>query len=104
MHRTPALTLPWPLAVGKSWQQKYERRERRNTEQITLRCVVLEETMTRVLAGTFDTLRIRCDNAAGRLAWEWWHAEEVNHWVRRRSWHQAGDRVDELVSYSPASR
>jgi Aspartyl protease len=102
MRRTPALTLAWPLAVGKSWQHKYERREGRNTEQITLNCSVLEETTLRVPAGTFDTLRIRCENAAGRLAWEWWHADEVKHWVRRRSWQSAGDRIDELVSYSPA--
>jgi hypothetical protein len=99
LRRTPALTFAWPLAPGKSWHQQYERREGSKTEQISLACAVVAETRMTVPAGTYDTLHIRCDTPT-RTAWEWWYAGEVKHWVRRRSVQNAGDRIDELLSYS----
>jgi hypothetical protein len=104
LRRTPAFGLDWPLTIGKSWQRNYERRDGDwATEQVFRTCEALGETSLKVEAGVFNTLHIRCRDRAGRTTQEWWHADEVKYWVRRRTVLDRGERIDELVSYSPAS-
>ncbi len=103
-RHTPAIVHDWPLRVGKSWEQNYRREDGAGRVlEIYSRCTVAEETTLSVPAGTFLTLRVVCRSRAERIVYEAWYAEEVKNWVRWRIVSTRGDRIDELVSYSPTS-
>ena len=105
LRRTPALAHDWPLRVGKSWELNYRREDLGGqARELYRRCGAVDEPTLSVTGGVFLTLHVVCRDRAGRIAEEWWYANEVKSWVRQRMVSSQGERVDELVSYSLTPR
>jgi hypothetical protein len=101
LRRTPAVAHDWPVRVGKSWEQSYRREDGGGrVQELYRKCSAADETTLSVPGGVFLTLHVVCRDRAGRIAGEWWYAEEVKNWVRQRIVLPRGERIDELLSYS----
>jgi hypothetical protein len=99
---SPAPGHDWPLRVGKSWERNYQRTDAQEgrTQEIFRRCSAVDESTVTVPAGVFLTVHVVCRDRAGRIAGEWWYAEEARNWIRQRVPLPEGERVDELTAYT----
>lgn len=101
-RHVPPSAIPWPLAVGKSWESRYVRErpiDRATSEEIRT-CVVERQEQITVPAGTFATLKIVCTDArSGRVRLEVWYSPEVKQWVKERGMFNYGVRERELLRY-----
>lgn len=98
----PRLSFAWPLAVGKTWEQRYRQErpvDRSTTDRDCLYTVDAEETVT-VPAGTFRTLKIIWRNKnTNALFYEMWYAPDVKQWVKIREVLSNGIRERELIAF-----
>lgn len=110
--RVPTNAL-WPLAVGN--QVRFST-EGRSQSKATSRvgefsqqwdCAVEGQERVRVLAGEFDTYRIKCNRRSSTNAWwqsyTWYYAPSIGAYVLRRSYHKTnGENVRELTALRPS--
>ena len=92
----------FPLAVGKSWDMRWveERPSDGVTTEIARRCVVVARDTVRVPAGTFPSLRIRCDDTEAVSSTQtFWYAPAVRNFARAELTLPSGSQVRELIAY-----
>lgn len=98
---TPSrLSLPWPLEVGKAWEQTFQDERPANTaERIDMVSVEGTETIT-VPAGTFRTFKIvRRHKKTGAIQYEVWYSLELKQAVRMQENLASGLSVRELIAF-----
>jgi hypothetical protein len=99
----PALHYAWPLALGRSWEERYtnERPVERQTDTRSLRSVVEAEETVVVPAGTFRAFKIVRRHTRGEaIDVETWYAPAARQLVRQRVHFNYGVQERELTSYS----
>jgi len=110
--RVPTNAL-WPLRVGNSASFSTEGRsvskatQRVNQFSQKWSCAVEGVERVRVLAGEFDTFRLKCDRRSSTNKWwqsyTWYYAPLINSYVLRRSFHKTrGESVRELTAVRPS--
>lgn len=103
----------WPLVVGNSTSFTTEgttiskTTERADTYAQKWTCSVEGVERVKVLAGTFDTFRVKCDRRSASNKWwqsyTWYYAPRLNTYVLRRSYHKTnGESVRELTAVRPS--
>ena len=103
----------WPLAVGNQVRFSTEgRSQSKTTSNVSefsqkWECAVEGQEHVRVLAGEFDTYRIKCSRRSSTNAWwqsyTWYYAPSIGTYVLRRSIHKTrGERVRELTALRPS--
>jgi len=103
----------WPLAVGNEVSFSTEGRSESKTSSRVDRfsqkwtCAVEGIEHVRVLAGEFDTYRIKCDRRSSSNMWwqsyTWYYAPAISTYVLRRSFSQSsGESVRELTALRPS--
>lgn len=96
----PFVRFAWPLLPGSAWEQDHrnERPRDRQTEDIALTCrVEAEETIT-VPAGSFQTLKIVCQNRrTGAITSERYYSPMVKQVIQERTYFSYGIRTRELT-------
>jgi len=103
----------WPLVVGNSTSfttealtvSKTTGREDQYAQKWT--CAVEGAERVRVLAGEFDTFRVKCDRRSASNKWwqsyTWYYAPLINTYVLRRRNHKTnGESVRELTAVRPS--
>jgi hypothetical protein len=83
----PRLDYVWPLRLGKRWEQTYtvEIPSDRTALDIARVCQVEGAETISVPAGSFQTIKIMCDNQkTGVRMLEAWYAPAVKQWIRIR--------------------
>jgi len=99
----PALNYAWPLALGRSWEERYtnERPIEQQTDTRSLRSAVEAEETVVVPAGTFRALKIVRRHMLGEaIDVETWYAPAARQMVRQRIHFNYGVQERELTSYS----
>jgi len=110
--RVPTNAL-WPLRVGNSASFSTEGRSvSKATQRVSQfsqkwSCAVEGVERVRVLAGEFDTFRLKCDRRSSTNKWwqsyTWYYAPLINSYVLRRSFHKTrGESVRELTAVRPS--
>ena len=110
--RVPTNAL-WPLRVGNSASFSTEGRSVSKTTQRVSQfsqkwsCSVEGVERVRVLAGEFDTFRLKCERRSSTNKWwqsyTWYYAPQINSYVLRRSFHKTrGETVRELTAVRPS--
>jgi len=110
--RVPTNAL-WPLAVGNQVRFSTEgRSESKTTSRVgefsqKWDCAVEGQEHVRVLAGEFDTFRIKCNRRSSSNAWwqsyTWYYAPSIGTYILRRSVHKTrGESVRELTALRPS--
>jgi len=110
--RVPTNVL-WPLKIGNKTRftteglskSKTSPRESKYSQKWS--CEVEGTERVRVLAGEFDTFRIKCDRRSSTNKWwqsyTWFYAPKLNTYVMRRSFHKKnGESVRELTALRPS--
>ena len=101
-RNVPPSPIPWPLAIGKSWESHYTRErplERATSEELRS-CVVEKQEQVTVPAGTFATLKVACsDPRRQQVVLEVWYSPDVKQWVKERGHFFYGVRDRELLRY-----
>ncbi|HEY9079429.1 hypothetical protein [Magnetovibrio sp.] len=103
----------WPLRVGNSVSFSTEGRSvskaTKRTSQFSQKwsCAVEGVERVRVLAGEFDTFRVKCERRSSTNKWwqsyTWYYAPLINAYVLRRSYHKTnGESVRELTAVRPS--
>jgi len=101
-RNVPPSPIPWPLAVGKSWEWHYtrERPLERTTSEELRSCIVERQEQVTVPAGTFSTLKVVCtDPRRQQVVLEVWYSPDVKQWVKERGHFGYGVRSRELLRY-----
>jgi len=110
--RVPTNAL-WPLQVGNSASFSTEGRSVSKTNQRVSKyaqkwsCAVEGIERVRVLAGEFDTFRLKCERRSSKNKWwqsyTWYYAPLINTYVLRKSFHKKrGESVRELTALRPS--
>src|SRR5207244_664863 len=98
----PPLAVPWPLAIGKTWQWRYTRQrpiDRSSTVEVR-DCAVDKQEQLSVPAGVFEALKVVCsDPRTSRVTSEVWYSPKVGSSVKERTMFDYGVRDRELMRY-----
>jgi len=110
--RVPTNAL-WPLRVGNSASFSTEGRSVSKTSESVgefsqkWSCAVEGIEHVRVLAGEFDTFRLKCERRSSSNKWwqsyTWYYAPSISTYVLRKSFHKTnGETVRELTAVRPS--
>ena len=100
-YEPPMRPFSWPLAVTRSWEDRYTILRTGHAPINRAFTVSVEgEDEIRVPAGSFRALRIvRRQVGSGTLAVEGWYAPDVKFWVKYHEHLATGSRTGELTAY-----
>ena len=101
-YSPPYQVFSWPLEVGKEWRNTYtiENVEKKSSQNFDFRMVASGVEQITVPAGSFEALKIEVYGVSGgNLLMEYWYSPKTKWMVKSRTYLQAGEREEELVSF-----
>jgi len=91
----------WPLALGATWRQEFEYRDRRHDGRYVNRWRVAERIEpVAVLLGSFPAVRLDQFDGGGQPLATYWYVPAVRFWGKFQSYTEG--YVEELMEFTPA--